>query len=153
MKRRALLALLAALCLLFSGCANVLWTVMDAATSDEKSFEQLQELFEEDFAVIDSAVRSGRASDAEALRWIRSADEDEAYIDFYCGGSGMGSQTNYTGFFYSPEDDPLALWRNSPVRWDFVETEEGWEYVEGGGDNHFLVRQLASGYFYYFMHY
>lgn len=133
--------------------------MLNLLDNDEKSCDDLQELFDKDFAAIDAAVRSGRYEDATKLDWIEQATEAEGYVDFYCGGSGMGSQTNYTGFFYTPDDDPLAMWRGNQcgthvmTAEDFVKTEEGWEYRESGGDNVYRVCKLADGYYYYYLHF
>ena len=131
--------------------------------NDEKSFDSINKCFLQDFSVIDAAVKNEQYDDATSLRWIKSVDVSDGYIDFYCGGSGMGSQTNYTGFFFTPDDDPLAMWRkNDPVHHvmtaaDFIETEDGWEYRErdhnAGGDNVFIVKKLAPCYYYYYLHF
>lgn len=127
--------------------------LLNQLNNDEKSYDELKELFDGDCAAINAAVRDGRYEDLTELDWIESATESDGYVDFYCGGSGMGSQTNYTGFFYTPDDDPLAMWRGAFTANEFVETEDGWEYTESGGDNVFRVRRLAGGYYYYHLHY
>ena len=131
--------------------------------NDEKSFDSLNKRFLQDYNVIDTAVQNEQYADATSLSWIKSVDERDGYINFYCGGSGMGSQTNYTGFLFTPDDDPLAMWRkNEPIHHvmtasDFVETADGWEYRESdhdsGGDNVYIVRKLAPCYYYYYLHY
>ena len=148
---KRLLACVLAICsvLTLSGCLG----------NDEKSFDSVYKHFLRDGEVIASAVENGRPEDALSLRWIESADESDGYVDFSCGGSGIGSQTNYTGFFYTPGDDPLAMWRKSgsAAISGFQETEDGWEYRESehgvGGDNVFLVRKLAPCYYYYHLHF
>ena len=131
--------------------------------NDEKSFDSINKSFLQDFSVIDAAVKNEQYDDATSLRWIKSVDVSDGYVDFYCGGSGMGSQTNYTGFFFTPDDDPLAMWpKNDSAHYvmtaaDFIETENGWEYRErdhnAGGDNVFIVRKLAPCYYYYYLHF
>ncbi len=131
--------------------------------NDEKSFDSLNKSFLRDFSVIEAAVMNEQYDDATSLGWIKSVDVSDGYVDFYCGGSGMGSQTNYTGFFFTPDDDPLAMWsKNDPVHHvmtaaDFIETVDGWEYRERDhnekGDNVFIVRKLAPCYYYYYLHF
>ena len=131
--------------------------------NDEMSFDSLNKSFLQDYSVIDTAVKNERYAAATTLSWIERATERDGYIDFECGGSGMGSQTNYTGFFFTSDDDPLAMWReNDPsthvmTASDFVETRDGWEYRESdhnsGGDNVYLVRKLAPCYYYYYLHF
>ncbi len=129
--------------------------------NDEKSYDSLKKSFEKDLEAVDAAVQNGSYDDAAELKWIKKVDVNERYVDFYCGGSGFGSQTDYTGFFYTEDDDPLAMWRgvvNSVVSPnDFVKTEDGWEYIERdhheGGDNIYIVKQLAPCYYYYYLHF
>ena len=123
--------------------------------NNEMSFDAVTEAFHADFDTIDAAVKSGQHTDAAALPWIDSVSPSENYVEFYCGGSGIGSQTNYTGFFFTPDDDPFAMWPDSAAL--FVETAEGWEYRERdhnpGGDNLFRSRKLAPYYYYFYTHF
>ena len=158
LKRLLIIALAVFNVLLFSGC-SILLTSLGRMDDDEKPFDYLNDCFLRDFAVIVSAVKNEQYDDAISLSWIKSADADGGYVDFYCGGSGFGSQTNYTGFFFTPDDDPLAMWRKSgpDLTSCFVETKDGWEYREHdhnpGGDNVFIVKKLAPCYYYYYLHY
>ena len=110
-------------------------------------FASLEKRFLQDYNVIDTAVINKEYDAAASLSWIERVDEKDGCIDFYCGGSGIGSQTNYTGFFFTRDDDPLAMWRDRKTdslqyvmtASDYVETANGWEYREcdhnAGGDN------------------
>lgn len=40
-------------------------------------------------------------------------------VDFWCSGSGLGSATSYSGFYYSPKDIPLGF---QGADMDFVES-------------------------------
>ena len=161
-KRMVLTAICLLLCVVCVGCKLeeiafvAVMSVLDAANNDEKSFDELNRLFLRDFDAIDAAVQSGQYDGAAKLSWIDSANAGDGYADFGCGGSGFGSQTNYTGFFYTPDDDPFALW-SSDTAADFVETGDGWEYREHdhnpGGDNVYRVQKLAPCYYYYWLHY
>ena len=147
-------------CLIVLGCILLL---LGPLRNNPNSFRSLSTSFQKDFAVIDTAIKSARYNDASALKWIEDVEPDDGYVGFYCGGRGRGSQTEYTGFFYTPADDPLAMWRqsdstdNDSLVSDFAETENGWEYRESdhkaGGDNRFIVRKLAPCYYYYWLHY
>lgn len=153
--QKRLLVLIMVFCglMMLSGCID----------SDEKSFQSLKINFLDDYDVINSAVENEQYYSAASLSWIKEVDVKDGYVDYYCGGSGMGSQTNYTGFFFTPNDDPLAMWRaNVPDLYamtasDFVETADGWEYRESdhnaGGDNCYIVKKLAPCYYYYYLHF
>lgn len=129
--------------------------LMACLNNNEMSFDSLNGHFQEDFNVIDNSIKCGQYNDLESLDWVESITTDVHYVKCDCGGSGMGSQTNYTGFFYTPDDDPFAMWREylNPSARGFVETEDGWVYREIQGDNEFVVRKLAPGYYYFFEHY
>ena len=139
--------------LMLSGCMG----------NDEIAFDSVNKHFLQDHDVIDAAVKQEQYDDAESLNWIKSVDVYGGYVDFYCGGRGMGSQTAYSGFFFTSDDDPLAMWRNNKrgrhdmTAADFVETADGWEYRESdhryGGDNVFIIRKLVPCYYYYYLHY
>ena len=132
-------------------------------SNDELSYDKLLRRFNADRDEIEAVVADGGFERAADLKWIRDVEIHDRYVDFYCGGSGLGSQTNYTGFFYTPDDDPLAMWRQNDYSCyvltpdDFVQTEEGWEYREHDhnefGDNYYSVRKLAPNYYYYYLHF
>ncbi len=147
-------------CITLAGCLSLLTGCLFLG---DKSFDYVNRRFHQDFSVIDAAVKNKRYDDAASLNWIKTADECDGYVDFYCGGSGMGPETNYSGFIFTQDDDPLAIWRkNDPVHFsltasDFVETADGWEYRESDHDptrdNVFIIRKLAPCYYYYHQHY
>ena len=135
-----------------------IFPLMGCLDNNEMTFDSLKKHFEEDYNVIDKAIKSEQYSNLESLDWIESVYSNVHYVECSCGGSGMGSQTNYTGFFYTPHDDPFAMWRSyvSPgglSAKDFTETEDGWVYRQPQGDNEFIAKKLAPGYYYFFEHY
>ena len=148
------IALIAACCIIsVTGCRG-----------NEMSYKSMKKKFEKDFDALDAVMKSEQYDDLMQLGWIKDVDVHEAenFIDCYCGGSGMGSQTNYTGFVYTPDDDPLSMWRQNGYNSvltpaDFVKTEDGWEYSERdhdpNGDNLFIIKKLAPCYYYYYLHY
>lgn len=77
--------------------------------------------------------------------------EINAYVEFYCGGSGLVPSSSYYGFYYSPDDLPLAV--------DVTRTENlrpegngfGWE--EPGGDNWYYTERIMENWYYYESHY
>ena len=72
-------------------------------------------------------------------------------MEFYCGGSGLVPSSSDYGFYYSPDDLPLAV--------DVTLTENlgqegdvfGWE--EPGGDNWYYTEQIMENWYYYESHY
>ncbi len=77
--------------------------------------------------------------------------EKDVYVEFYCGGSGLIPSSSYYGFYYSPDDLPLAV--------DVTLTENlgpegdgfGWEELDG--DNWYYTERIMENWYYYESHY
>ena len=57
--------------------------------------------------------------------------------------------TGYYGFYYSPDDVPLAF-QNVPV--PLTETADGWQW-QGKGDNRGITRRLSPQWFFFEAHF
>lgn len=81
---------------------------------------------------------------------IRSVELSHGYIDFECGGAGMGPDTAYRGFFYSGQDDLLAVWcAPDPGVKGLTPKGTGYFWKEGGGDNTYYVEHICGHFYYY----
>ena len=75
--------------------------------------------------------------------------QSENYIDFSCGGAGVGSGTQYYGFFYSAEDN-LTAWNGGACPADALYAwGSGYKYTQTDGDNAYYVEKIAEHFFYY----
>jgi len=74
-----------------------------------------------------------------------SADEDS--IDFSCGGVGMGAETSYVGFYYTPENDMTAVWCAPYVHGNLSGTS--FEWCEPNGDNRYYTEHICGNFYYY----
>ncbi|MBO4212106.1 MAG: hypothetical protein J5878_05580 [Oscillospiraceae bacterium] len=147
-------------CWLFSACAALF---SDDLIHSDASFSTIKKRFDANYDLITEAVPNGQYEKVSALKWVREMREHEKCMEFNCSSYGMGNHSSYAGFFYSPADDPLAMWRHdiagsySVTADNFSRTEDGWEYQESiwvaGGDDFFIVQQLAPYYYYYHLHY
>lgn len=72
----------------------------------------------------------------------------EKCIEFDCGGSGLGPETSYWGFFYSAEDNIYAVWC-APERGSLRPDGEGWSWQEPDGDNECYVQHICGHFYYY----
>lgn len=75
---------------------------------------------------------------------------DAGMLEFDTGGSGLGSETSYWGFYYSATGKPVGF-QGSPV--DFTETEDGYYWKEPDGDNWQKSKELAPHWFTYEAHF
>lgn len=76
---------------------------------------------------------------------------EDGYIDFYCGGVGIGSNTGYYGFYYSTNNEVNGLW--------FIDEKElvfngiGYLYKEKDGDNTYYTEKITDNFYYYEGHF
>lgn len=100
--------------------------------------------------IFQTAVDTGDYSEVEKLEGIRDVTEHDDYIEFYCGGTGMGSNTNYYGILYSELDVSLIAPTNG-----YTVTREGGvvRIEEDRGDNLFIYTSLGDGFWFYEEHY
>ncbi|MBQ1371464.1 MAG: hypothetical protein IIY70_00905 [Oscillospiraceae bacterium] len=146
--------------LLFSACA---FLFSDDIIHRDETYSTIQKRFESDYELISEAVQNELYDDVAALKWVHSTRTHEKCVEFNCCSRGMGNRSTYAGFFYTPSDDPLAMWRHdieavfSVTPDDFTETVDGWEYQENDskrdGSTVFIVRKLAPDYYYYHLRY
>ena len=76
---------------------------------------------------------------------------EDGYIEFYCGGVGIGSNTGYYGFYYSTNNEVNGLW--------FIDEKElifngiGYLYKEKDGDNTYYTEKITDNFYYYEGHF
>ena len=96
-------------------------------------------------------INSGDFSSLDSYRIIHdvSVQENDFFrnVEFDCGGAGMGGETAYRGFFWSPENDMTAIWC-APTG-TLHPSGDGYAWKEGSGDNTFYVEQICENFFYY----
>lgn len=116
--------------------------------------EDIINLFSKNETLFIEAVQTKNFERVENIRGIQSVTVSEYpdYIDFSCGGYGMGSQTGYYGFFYSPDDNVTAVDVAGP-RDELVEDGNGYRWEEKNGDNIYYVEQIGDHFFYYEAHF
>lgn len=71
-------------------------------------------------------------------------------VEFAVGGSGFGSATSYTGFYYSPEDIPLGF---QGAVLDLTESAHGWTWQEENSDNRQIIEKICDHWYWYEAHF
>ena len=145
MQRIRLLAAVAAVCLLLTGCG--LGTVQERT-------EKLRILryVQENEALLTDCIASGNYSPLDGETLISEISTELEAVDFQCGGSGFGSQTNYWGFFYSEADNKTDVWC-CPSDALLMEDGNGWSWSESEGDNSYYVEPISGHFYYYYAHF
>ncbi len=139
MRKRFLPVVLLALCLALTGCYDGL------------SKKRIVSLVHENHREIEQAIESGNAKDWNGKKGIRDVTlHDHGFVEFFCAGAGMGPNTSYYGFYYSPDGVPYDFWGgNEPL----TETKNGWKWQEEQGDNTFYTEQITDTFYYYEYHF
>ena len=115
---------------------------------------EIFELVEKNQIEITDAIEKNNFENIEKIKGIENITVEENYIDFDCGGKGIGSETSYYGFYYS-EDNEIDVKAN--IEYPKGETlkpdGKGYSWDELDGDNRFYVEKIIDGFFYYESHY
>lgn len=118
------------------------------------SKKEIFEIVNENHFEITQAIETDDFENVEKIKGIEEILPEENYIDFYCGGKGIGSETSYYGFYYSKNnaiDDTKGI--NYPKDAELIPVGKGFSWNETGGDNRFYVEKIIDNYFYYESHY
>ena len=118
------------------------------------SKKEIFEIVNENHFEITQAIETDDFENVEKIKGIEEISPEENYIDFYCGGKGIGSETSYYGFYYSKNnviDDTKGI--NCPKDAVLIPDGKGFSWNETGGDNRFYVEKIIDNYFYYESHY
>ena len=105
-----------AVMMLFSltGCADILggalFLLLIASGDDRVDKDGIFEFVFDNEKELLNAIENNDFSVFENAGPIIGTDADDAVVDFYCGGAGMGPSTSYVGFYYTPCNDMTAIW-------------------------------------------
>lgn len=83
--------------------------------------------------------------DFEGVKGIRYFPGELPIVEFETGGSGMVSCSTYYGFYYSPEDKPVAFMGSEEP---LIQEEDGWMW-KSEGDNHGHTSKITDKWYYY----
>lgn len=72
------------------------------------------------------------------------------WVNFRTGARGMGSETAYCGFYYSPEDKPIGF---QGTDMELTAEGSGWAWQESDGDNEYYTERIQFGWYYYEMYF
>ncbi len=115
--------------------------------NDLPSKKRVFALVNENHALLWEAIWTNEYEKALAIKGIQNVHVYDDAIEFYCGGSGMGSQTRYRGFYYSADNtlSGLDFCRESGLSRE----EKGFSYYEKDGDNSYYTEKIRDNFFYY----
>lgn len=79
---------------------------------------------------------------------VRQADLRGDFVEFTCGGWGLGSSTSYYGVYYSPSGP--QPFQGAGV--ELTPQEDGWAW-QGEGDNQGFTKALGGDFYYFEAHF
>lgn len=74
--------------------------------------------------------------------------DSQAFVEFTCGGWGLGSSTSYYGVYYSPSGP--QPFQGAEV--ELIPQEDGYAW-QGEGDNRGFTRPLGGDFYYFEAHF
>ena len=158
-KKLCAMALLCALCLSLTGCSvdrtlgNMYFLWLMSRSDDHMTYSGIERLILENRDALEEDIPAGRAAEWEGRLGIESVSEDEnGCIDFSCGGWGIVPEGGYTGFYFSPDDQPFDIMHFTDGL--LTPYEGGWFWeADEGSDNTFRTRRVTEGFFWYEYHF
>lgn len=116
--------------------------------------QEIFDLVNENSIAILEDIKNYDFDNTEKLKGIKAISPHEGFIDFYCGGAGIGSATSYYGFYYS-ENNAIDAMQNIeyPMGGELNPDGNGYLWKERDGDNKFYVEKIMDKFYYYESHY
>lgn len=82
------------------------------------------------------------------IRDIRSypLEGDGIYIEFFCKGYGIVSNSVYKGFYYTSSGQPIGF---QASQYQLEEKGRAWTWREDKGDNWYYTEKIVDNWYYY----
>ena len=152
MKKKILLLIgILSFCAVLTGCR----LVNDDVSSDRifeyvsQNHEVLESIAQDEIPkdnIEENALIRDRLGNRTIVKSIYRYNDN--IVDFYCGGTGLATNSTYSGFYYSADDTPFAL--EFPSN-ELVETSPGvYEWKNNTGEA-ITTERIMPNWFYYHM--
>lgn len=96
-----------------------------------------------------AAIKAKDFSEFENKGIIKDITCSGRTVGFSCGGAGMGSETSYVGFYYTPDNDMTALWCAPSSAGALKPSGNGFAWQEPHGDNRYYTEHICGHFYYY----
>lgn len=110
----------------------------------ENNYEELTQ-YAENMIRTANAGESVTYKNFEVTYW-----ENDDMVEFLAKKKGIGSSTNYVGFYYSPNDKPLGF---QGIQVNFIPSESGWMWKESDGDNWEYTEKILECWYWFEFHF
>ncbi len=152
-KKGLCLLLVVSMMFTLTGCSDIIggavFLFLVATGDDRADKDDVFDFVSENEEALLKAIENGDYSAFENQGIIKKIDADETVVVFSCGGSGIGSATSYVGFYYTPENDMVALWCAPLYATSLAPSGNGFEWQEANGDNRYYTEHICGHFYYY----
>ena len=141
MKRTVCLLVMFSVCFFVACTGNSKAATIDYVQKNNMELSQFTE---------DIISSDGRNDGLTYNGWNVSYWEETGIVEFLVKARGLGSQTSYEGFYFSPDDKPMGF---QGAEIEFKEDNAGWRWEESGGDNWNYTERIMENWYWYEMHF
>lgn len=120
---------------------------------DNLTKEQIFTLVEANEPLLVEIAQSNAPQTAKRPAGVQKIAVVDGTVDFYCGGSGVGSETAYYGFYYCPGGLPDAVFCGTRFGTATDLQPEGEGFIIRAEDNHYYTQYIGGGFYYYEAHF
>ena len=137
------------------GCrelSDTIAIIRDIRGDDSASKEEIIRFVSENEEYILQCIQQRQPETLEGYSIIHSVYEADSYIEFFCGGAGFASQTDYTGFIYSKNGNMNAA--RPDIMPEYMTPDgDGYYWKEENGDDTYYIENITGRFYYYREHY
>lgn len=142
--KKAVIAMAVAICLL------ALVAVLVARSSGSKS--AAMSYVQENMSELETYVQGIDADEGVYYDtydgWDVTYYQNTGVVEFLASARGLGSASQYSGFYYSPQNVPVGF---QGAELELVAGDSGWQWSESGGDNHYYTERIADNWYWFEM--
>jgi len=141
-KKKYKIALIAFICII---------AVLQFRSSINSNKSKIIEIVNNNLDILNESVKNNDYDTAYKINGIEKIESyylggNNAFVDFYCSGSGLVSSSIYYGFYYVNPDEPLGF---QATRVKLEADGDGWKWEETNGDNYYYTEKIIDHWYYY----
>ena len=128
----------------------VLLVIGLCACSGKSIKEDIFNIVEENVDILIEAINTGDYGYVSEIKGITDITVNDDYIVFYCRGQGIAPSSQEYGFYYSIENQPVAIFDGKPVckPENMTVKDGGYEYIDSS-HNLFYTENIVNHFYYY----
>ena len=130
-----------------------MWAMLQLAdifVGDALEKDEIFEIVLDNKELILAEIEADSFEKTSNIKGIKEVHSYENYVEFYCGGSGIGSGTTYSGFYYVEDEQYLP--ENKVIDGYEMRNEgAGWCIFQVDGDNYYYFEKICDNFYYFYI--